>query len=362
MSAITAEMEMELESELAHEAHEHESEAHEHEFESHEHELEAHEHEAEAEAEAEMEQESFFNHLAAMADRGGRSQALRRIALSAAKQALRSYRSVAPAIEGEFESESSFEMEAEASPLRAEHANAMMEHMSHEAVTAESEQEAAEQFLPLIPLAAKVVLPMAAKLGAKVLPAIAKKVAPKIMKRVTPHLTRGVSQVAKTLFRSPTTRPLLRAVPHIAKRTVANLARVAARGRHISPRNAVRILAKQTARVLSNPRHAVTAFRRSRALDRRYHHAARRYTGRPIVRGRAWGWRGHRPWHWRRHPRYYWRTYGQAGGGAPHPVYGTAPATGTYVHPAAPAPHGYVPAAGTTCQCFRPVSCSACGR
>ena len=71
MSAITAEMEMELESELAHEAHEHEFEAHEHEAESHEHELEAHEHEAEAhehEQESEMEQEAFFNHLAAMAD------------------------------------------------------------------------------------------------------------------------------------------------------------------------------------------------------------------------------------------------------------------------------------------------------
>src|SRR5215475_1966743 len=98
MSGITAEMEMELEHELPHEAHEHEFEAHEHEFESHEHE---HEHEHEAE----MEQESFFNHLSAMADRGGRSQALRRIALAAARAALRANARPYPVIEGESEGE-----------------------------------------------------------------------------------------------------------------------------------------------------------------------------------------------------------------------------------------------------------------
>jgi hypothetical protein len=367
MSAITAEMEMELESELTHEAHEHEFEAHEHEFEyEHEHEAHEHEFEHEHEHESEMEQESFFNHLAAMADRGGRSQALRRVALAAARQALRSYRSTPPTIEGEFEShEASFELEAEASPLRAEHANAIMEHMSHEAVTAESEQEAAEQFLPLIPLAAKVVLPMAAKLGAKMLPVIARKVAPRIMSRVVPHLTRGVSQVAKTLFRSPATRPLLRAVPNIAKRTVANIARVVARGRPITPQTALRILARQTARTLSSPRQAVTAFRRSRALDRRYHRVARSLTGHPVSRGRPWMWR--RPWTWRRRPYYYRRPgYWAPGGVAPQPVYGTVPVAGTYVPQAVAvpsvAPAGVVPAAVPPCQCFRPVSCLSCGR
>jgi hypothetical protein len=271
MSAITAEMEMELEQELTHEsAHEHEAS---HEFES------AHEHELE------REQEAFFNHLAAMADRGGRSQALRRIALAAARDALRSVRTVPRVIEGEaeFTHELSFELEAALNPLRVQHVNAMMEHMSHEAVTAESEQEAAEQFLPLIPLAAKAILPHAVKFAAKAIPSLAKRVAPRIVSRVVPHLTRGVSQVARTLFRSPATRPLLRAVPNIAKRTIANVARLAARGQPITPRTAVRLLARQTARTLSSPRRAMMAFRRSRALDHRYHRAARRFIGRPTA-------------------------------------------------------------------------------
>ena len=84
MSAAT---ELELESELASEG--------EGEFElagELEQELElAHEltNEFELEHEQETEHEAFFNHLAAMADRGGRSQALRRIALAAARSALK---------------------------------------------------------------------------------------------------------------------------------------------------------------------------------------------------------------------------------------------------------------------------------
>lgn len=350
MSAITAEMEMELENELAQEG--------ESEFE-----LEAPgqlpAHEAEGEYEAEMEQEVFFNHLAAMADRGGRSQALRRIGLTAAKQALRSYRRQPPAVLGESEDEDEafFELEAESNPLQARHASAMMEHLSHEASSAESEDEAAEQFLPLIPLAAKAVLPLAAKLGAKVLPSLARKVAP--------HLTRGVSQVARTLFRSKATRPLLRAVPGIAKRTMVSLARRTAQGHHVSPRTALRTLARHTARTLASPRRAVTAFHRSKALDRRYHVAARRLVGRPaghLLR--------HRFGHLRRQfvgrPGLYRPGYHQPGVAATsthqaHPGSYRAvtrkPVGPYYARPRLAV--GAVHAA--PCMCFRPVNCASCG-
>jgi hypothetical protein len=339
MSAITAEMEMELAQELAHEH------GASHEFEG------SHEFAAAHEQELAMEQEAFFNHLAAMADRGGRSQALRRIALAAANEALRSVRTAPPVIEGEseFAHELSFELEAASNPLRVQHANAMMEHMSHEAVTAESEQEAAEQFLPLVPLAAKVILPHAARFAAKALPSLARKVAPRIMARVVPHLTRGVSQVARTLFRSPATRPLLRAVPNIAKRTIANLAHWAARGRPITPQTAVRLLARQTARTLSSPRQAVTAFRRSRALDHRYHRAARRLIGRragapvPTI-----------PWR----PVYSGPVYRTPVGVASQPVYTGQPVMGTY----APAAVAAAPVAIAPCQCFQPVNCASCRR
>jgi hypothetical protein len=387
MSAITAEMETELESELAQEAaseFEMEAPAQELEYEG---ELEGEfETEFEGENEAEMEQESFFNHLAAMADRGGRSQALRRIGLAAARQALRSYQKAPPSVEGEselesegeLESEAMLELEAGANPLQAAHANAIMEHLSHQAASAESESEAAEQFLPLIPLAAKLVLPMAAKLGAKVLPHLAKKVAP--------HLTRGVAKVARTLFRSKATRPLLRTMPSIAKKTMATLTRHAARGHHVTPKTALRTLARHTARTLSHPRHAVAAFRRSKALDRRYHVAARRLVGRPVHHGVArrhpirWSRHARHPGYYRagyrgplrRHPRYF-----RAGYRAPlarrHPLYyragyGTPVSTHhlgprpvvRYRRPGVPvAPH--VPVAqAAPCQCFQPVSCAAC--
>ncbi len=355
MSAITAEMEMELESELAHEA--------ESEYESEiSGPLPAHE--GESEYEAEMEQEVFFNHLAAMADRGGRSQALRRIGLAAARQALRSYRREAPAVLGESEDEDEafFELEAESHPLQAGHASAMMEHLSHEASSAESEDEAAEQFLPLIPLAAKAVLPLAAKLGAKVLPAVAR--------RVAPHLTRGVSQVARSLFQSKATRPLLRAVPRIAKKTMVSLARQAAHGRHVTPRSALRTLARQTVRMLGHPRHAVAAYHRSRALDRRFHKVARRLVGRPL---------GHLPRHRFAHLRH--RLVGHPGFRRPgfyRPGYyqpGHAPAIGHKVRPSFYRP-GVRPPKGpyyagprlgggmvhaAPCLCFQPVNCASCG-
>jgi hypothetical protein len=354
MSAITSEMEMELENELAQGRYEHETESYEQEFES-----EA-EYESESESESEMEAEAFFNHLAAMADRGGRSQALRRIGLAAARQALRSYRkSPPPAIEGEGEFEDEFfELEAEFNPLQAAHANALMEHLSHEAAAAETEEEAAEQFLPLMPMAAKFVLPKVSKVAAKALPQLTKK--------VLPHLTRGVSQVARTLFRSKATRPLLRILPNISKRTVAHLARQVAHGRPVSPKAAVRALARHTARVLANPRHAVAAFRRSKALDRRYHRAARPLLGRqirprPIHRRHRHRPRGHWTGPWRRRAVSYQQPgHYQAGihqrPVRSGPVYSGQPGSAPYVG----GPAGTVPAVPVACQCFQPVSCARC--
>jgi hypothetical protein len=407
MSDITAEMEMELENELVQLAPAHEMESEEeyededegegeeeYEDESEDESEYEGELEGEGEAEAEMEQESFFNHLATMADRGGRSQALRRIGLAAARQAMRSYQKDPPASvqgESELEDEATLEMEAEANPLMATHANAMMEHLSHEAASAESEEEAAEQFLPLIPLAAKFLLPKLASLGAKALPILSRKLAP--------HLTRGVSQVARTLFRSKATRPLLRTMPNIAKRTVATLARHAAKGHTVTPRTALRTLARHTAHTLSSPRHAVRAFHRSRALDRRYHVATRRFVGRPTTHGSAhhgvahghrhpgapghhrrirhghhrFG-RAHHPHHGTRlHHRYgrpglrgpgYWRG-GPWGQGGPRPAghYGSA----RPIAAGAPVRSGrrYFRGASSAhrsgpCLCFRPVSCGSC--
>lgn len=271
-----------------------------------------HEHELQPESEHEQEQEheAFFNHLAAMADRFGRPQSLRRIALAAARSALRANARPYRAVEGEAEMEGEFEgaglLELEAGPTERAHAAAMMEHTGHAAAEAANEQEAAEHFLPLIGLAAKLVAPkligMAGKIGGKLIgkvgsrllrrvgPRLVRRIAPRVTRRVVsrvlgraaPRLTRAVGNVTRTLYRSPATRPLLHAMPRIARGTMGALVRRTVVGRPITPRLAVRQFARQTAKTLSNPRVLNQIYRRSLVLDRRFHRNSRRVLGRPV--------------------------------------------------------------------------------
>jgi hypothetical protein len=198
--------------------------------------------------------------------------------------------------------------------------DAMMEHMGLAAMEAETEAEAAEHFLPLIPLVASKLLPLAAK----ALPKIAGKVLPRVARvisRATPSLTRGVSTIAKTLYRNPQTRQLVRVIPSVARRAVASVARRAAAGHPVTPRHAVRILAHENRRVLRNPqiRHAV--LRRAGMMDRKLH---RLHGGHLPVRygaGRVPG-HAHRPGYG---PGY---VYGAGYGYRPGGVYGTGPGAG----------------------------------
>ena len=249
--------------------------------------------------------------------------------------------------EAEFEDESAFEAEAEEelSPIRKIYPDAMMEHLGEMAFEAETEDEAAEHFLPLIGMAASKLLPVVAKAIAP----MAKKALPKIARAVTkatPHLTKSLGKVAKSLHRNPQTRHLLKTVPAIARRTVGTIARQAAHGRNITPRTAVRTLATQTRRVLTNPRRRRAALRYHNYLDRRFHRGAR---------GMA------RP-HWR------WR-YGRPGvPGQPVPTGYAAPGVPFRGGRAASRPAGVVPVAGRgtrpgqivggQCTC---AACPTCG-
>jgi hypothetical protein len=264
--------------------------------------------EFELEHEQEAEHEAFFNSLAAMADRSGRSQALRRVALAAARAALKNQSRPWPIVEGEHEAaelegalgelEAFGESEHEASEAELSRLFEIMEHEGHAAAEAANEQEAAEHFLPLIGLAAKFVVPKLAGLAARKLGGAAikkiggrligraggqllRRVAPRLIRRVTPQLTRGLANVTRTLYRNRSTRPLIHALPGIARTTVARLAGQVARGRPITAQSAVRTLAQQTARMLSNPRGLARTYRRSLALDRRYHRRTRRVLGQP---------------------------------------------------------------------------------
>jgi hypothetical protein len=156
--------------------------------------------------------------------------------------------------------------------------DAMMEHLGALAAESESEEEAAEHFLPLIGMAASKLLPLAGK----AIGALAKRGLPRVIKavhHVAPRLTRGVGKIARTLHRRPDARRLLRTVPTIARRTVHSIARQAAHGRPITARTAVRTLARQTRRMLRSPHHRRHALHRNLRLDRRFH----RRIGRGIV-------------------------------------------------------------------------------
>ena len=352
------EYEGEFEQELMNELGEGEGEVHEHEFE--------HEHEGEQEA------EQFFGGLAKLAGRALRSPALRKIATAAAKAALKSASSALGEHEGEGEFEAhEHEGEHELNPIRRVYPDAMLEHMAHMASMAESEQEAAEHMLPLIPIVASKLAPLAARVaprvgarGAQVVARIAPRIVTNVM-RVAPNLTRGVGQITRVLHRNPATRPLLRVIPTIARRTTAQIARQIARGRPMTARNAVRILAQQTARTLCRPGQCVRAYRRGRALDRRLHRSmpgvvgpTHRVRPRPGLRGQPY----------RRRAGYGFapgarRVVAAAPGYAPAAQVVAAPVVATGQPVAYAAPAGYVaPVVGQPGRCVNVRVCPSCGR
>lgn len=196
-------------------------------------------------------------------------------------------------LESEFEGEAEGELEGEINPVRKVYADAMMEHMAHMAAEAETEQEAAEHFLPLIGMAASKLLPVVAKAAGPLIKKALPRVAQAVTK-VTPRLTRGVTTIARGLHRNPATRRLLHAVPSIARRTVHSVARQAAQGRPVTNRTAVRTLAQQTRRVLARAPQRIQTLRRSRAMDRHFHRraapgVATPHTGAAAAPGVAYG-------------------------------------------------------------------------
>jgi hypothetical protein len=240
----------------------------------------------ESESEGESEEEAFFGRLAQLGRRAARSPALRRIGLTAARSALRGLGDVGGALGGalgpqgaalgrrlgaqagrylrrqlpqreyemEFESEYEEEWESEANPIGRVYPGVLMAHLGHAAARAQREAEAEAFIGALVPLAARVI----------------PRAAPAIM-RAAPGLVRGLASVTRTLRRSPTTRPLVSALPTVMRRTAASIARQSAQGQRVTPQTAVRTLARQTAQVIGNPRQVTQAYRQTRTLDRRYH-------------------------------------------------------------------------------------------
>jgi len=223
----------------------------------------------ESELEGDHESEQFFGALANLARRGAgwlsaSGSPQRQAALTLARQAINQglpalgrwgggptaswLRGLLPQQEYEWEGE--FEI----NPIRKIYPDAMMEHLGHAAAEAQGEAEAESLAGAMIPLAARVI-PQAA-------PAIT---------RAMPGLVSGVSGVVRRLHRDPATRPLVRVVPTIVRRTAANIAQTTSRGVAVTPQEALRVFARQILGVLGSPQTSAHAFRRSRALDQKFH-------------------------------------------------------------------------------------------
>jgi hypothetical protein len=89
------------------------------------------------------------------------------------------------------------------------------------------------------------------------------------LRRLLPHLVRGAAVLTRILRRRRATRPAVRAVPTIVRRTIVTLKRQAASGQPITRRAAGRAAAIQVRRVLGNPAACAAAIRQNVRLSRR---------------------------------------------------------------------------------------------
>jgi hypothetical protein len=219
-----------------------------------------------------MEAETFFESVKQAARTGKPYRPLALAAMAAARAALA--QGNAPGdLESEWELVQESEWETSPSAFHQSYLSheagpsaTLMEHLGHAAAEAESNGEAFAFLAPLLPLALKA-LPLVGKaigFGAKALPKVASTIS-----KVAPKLIKGVNAAAKTLRTNPATKPLVRALPQVVRRTTADLARQVAAGKPLTQQSAVRALARQTAQVLGNPQAAVKTLRQATAIDRK---------------------------------------------------------------------------------------------
>lgn len=83
------------------------------------------------------------------------------------------------------------------------------------------------------------------------------------LRRLLPHLVRGTAILTRILRRRRITRPAVRAVPTIVRRTTRALARRASASQPVTRRTAGRVMAAQTRRVLADPRRCAAAVHRN---------------------------------------------------------------------------------------------------
>jgi hypothetical protein len=150
--------------------------------------------------------------------------------------------------EGEYEQAHEYEYEQEFESPMAQH-EALAELMAFVASQAETESEAE------------------AMAGASTVIVLSPRER-RALRRLIPSLVRGAAILTRILRRRRATRPAVRVVPTIVRRTVRTLTRRVQSGQPVSRRTAGRIMAAQTQRVLGNPRVVTRAFYRNYRASR----------------------------------------------------------------------------------------------
>ena len=89
------------------------------------------------------------------------------------------------------------------------------------------------------------------------------------LRRVLPHLIRGTAVLTRILRKRRVTRPAVRAVPTIMRRTVKQLKQQAAAGKPITRKAAGRAAATEVRRVLSSPRACAAAIQQNVRASRK---------------------------------------------------------------------------------------------
>ncbi len=107
----------------------------------------------------------------------------------------------------------------------------------------------------------------------------------KALRRIVPHLVKGGAVLTRILRKRRATRPLVRAVPAIVRRTVKDLKRKAAKGVPITRKTAARAAARQIKKVLGSPRACSAAIKRNLKVSRAYKRPRRSVRRRRMMRG-----------------------------------------------------------------------------
>lgn len=102
------------------------------------------------------------------------------------------------------------------------------------------------------------------------------------LRAVLPSINRGVAVLTRILRRNPSTRPAVRVIPAIVKRSAVALRKQAATGRPVTRQAAARAVSAQTRRVLSSPVTCAKAVQRNVNATRAAARNARSTAARPL--------------------------------------------------------------------------------